>query len=120
MGQVGITFIRGEVTGRRSKKLAVDFMIDSGAQYTVLPYDVWTAIGLKPKRRDRFVLADGTAVERDISECHISLPQGEGHTPVVLGEHDDSALLGAVTLKKLGLILNPFTRTLHHARLLMM
>src|SRR5439155_4317586 len=108
-GYVGITFIRGEVTGN-SKKLPVEFMIDSGTQYTVLPYEVWTALGLKPKRRDRFVLADGTPVERDVSECHISLPQGEGHTPVVLGERDDSALLGVVTLEELGFVLNPFTR----------
>jgi len=69
-------------------------------------------------RRDRFTLADGTP-ERNVSECHILLPQGDGHTPVVLGEPGDAALLGAVTLEELGLVFNPFTRTLHHARLLM-
>ena len=30
-----------------------------------------------------FSLADGTAIERKGSECHIVLPQGEGHTPVL-------------------------------------
>ena len=31
---------------------------------------------------------------------------------------DDQALLGAVTLENLGLVLNPFSRTLHPMRLL--
>ena len=44
-------------------------------------------------------MADGTEVERDISECHINLPQGEGHTPVILGQDGDEALLGIVTLE---------------------
>ena len=34
------------------------------------------------------------------------LPQGDGHTPVILGEPGDEALLGAVTLEILGLVLN--------------
>jgi len=70
------------------------------------------ALGLQPKRTLSFSLADGTAIERQVSECHLSLPQGEGHTPVILGEPSDEALLGAITLEELGLVLNPFTRTL--------
>jgi hypothetical protein len=65
-----------------------------------------------------FVLADGTMIERDVSECHIALPQGDAHTPVILGEADDEALLGVVTLEILGFVLNPFNRTLQPARLL--
>ena len=65
------------------------------------------------------MLADGTAVSRRISYCYVALPQGEGYSPVILGEPgDDQALLGAVTLENLGLLLNPFSRTLHPMRLL--
>jgi hypothetical protein len=53
---------------------------------------------------------------RDIGECRITLPQGQGHTPVILGEPGDAALLGAVTLEILGLVLNPFTRELQPSR----
>ncbi|PYS11939.1 MAG: aspartyl protease, partial [Acidobacteria bacterium] len=35
------------------------------------------------------------------------------------GEPGDAALLGVVTLENLGLVFNPFTRTLHPMRLLM-
>ncbi len=59
-------------------------------------------------------------ITRGISECLIALPQGEGHTPVVLGEPgDEQALLGVVTLEILGLIFNPFNRTLQPMKLLL-
>ena len=84
--------------------------MDSGATYTLLPNKVWRAIGLKPMDSIKCSLVDGTEVERKVSECHIALPQGRRHTPVMLGEKDDEALLGTVTLEILGLILNPYTR----------
>ena len=95
------------------------FLVDSGSSYTVLPPADWKAIGLKSKRSMDFSLADGTVIERRISECLIRLPQGEGHTPVVLGESGDKALLGAITLEELGLVLNPFNRTLQPMRMML-
>ena len=109
---MGLTYIEGTVAGKKGKKATVEFLVDSGAIYPLLPEKDWKAIGLKPKRNMTFTLADGTKVTRDISECHITLPQGDAHTPVILGEPGDDALLGAVTLEILGLVLNPFNRTL--------
>ncbi len=74
---------------------------------------------IAPKRRVTFALADGTLIDRDVSECHITLPQGDGHTPVILGEAGDEALLGVVTLEMLGFVLNPFSRTIQPVRLLL-
>jgi hypothetical protein len=62
-------------------------------------------------------LADGTMIERDVSECHIALAGEDGHTPVTLGQPGDDALLGAVTVKNLGLVLDPFRRTLQAMKL---
>ena len=115
---MGITYIKGTVTGRHGSR-AVDFLVDSGAMYTLLPHDVWQAIGIEPKRTETFVLADGTRVERQVSECHLALSVGEGHSPVILGEPADEALLGVVTLEELGLVFNPFTRTLHPMRMML-
>ena len=113
---MALTFIEGVVSGAKKKKATIEFLVDGGAVYTLLPEKDWKAIGLKPKRKMSFTLADGTKVERGISECHISLPQGEGHTPVILGEPGDEPLLGAVTLEILGLVLNPFKRSLEPMR----
>jgi clan AA aspartic protease len=117
---MGLTYVRGEVRGKNGRRVGVRFLVDSGASYTLLSEKVWTAIGLKPKRTVEFTLADGTPIVRGVSECFISLPQGEGHTPVILGEAGDEPLLGIITLEELGLTLNPFNRTLQPMRALLM
>lgn len=95
------------------------FLVDSGATYSLLPEAVWRKIGLAPRREHTFVLADGRTVVRQVSECSVVLAQGEAHTPVILGEADDEALLGVVTLEILGLVFNPFKRTLEPMRMLL-
>ena len=109
---MGLTFVEATVTGSSGKLRQVQFLVDSGATYTLLPLDVWQDLGLKSKRKVTFTLADGTRMERCVSECHISLEGNDGHTPVILGEADDEPLLGIVTLENLGLILDPFKREL--------
>ena len=116
---MGITYIEGVVSGPTGKQATVRFLVDSGATYTLLPDEDWQAIGLSPKRSVTFCLVDGTTLDRHVSECHIALPQGEGHTPVILGEAGDEPLLGIVTLEILGLVLNPFNRTLRPMRMLL-
>lgn len=118
-GGVGLSYIEGTVSGPVGEQ-SVRFLIDSGAVYSLLPEHVWRAIGLVPKREMDFALADGTTVRRAVTECHLSLPQGEGHTPVILGEPgDEQPLLGVVTLEILGLVFDPFHRTLHPMRALL-
>ena len=116
---MGVTFIDGRLMSSDGREATANFLVDSGSGYTLLPYEVWQSLGLESIREEMFRLADGTPVTRDVSRCYIILPQGEGYTPVILGEEtDDQALLGAVTLENLGLVLNPFSRTLHPMRLL--
>lgn len=116
---MGLTYVDGVVTGPTGRQASVRFLIDSGATYTLLPDTDWRAIELTPKRSVTFTLADGTPITREVSECRLALPQGEAHTPVILGESGDEALLGVVTLEILGLVLNPFTRTLQPMRMLL-
>ena len=116
---MGVTYVEGVVTGPTGKQANVRFLVDSGATYTLVPHDVSKGLDLVPKRTVAFTLADGTTIERAVSECHLALPEGEGHTPVILGEPGDEALLGVVTLEILGLILHPFKRTLEPMRVLL-
>jgi clan AA aspartic protease len=116
---MGITYVEGLLTGPTGKQATVRFLVDSGATYTLVPHEVWKALDLVPKRTVTFTLADGTPIPRAVSECHLTLPQGDAHTPVILGESGDEALLGAVTLEILGLVLNPFKRTLETMRMLL-
>ena len=119
MRRIGITHIEGRVRGPTGKEEQLRFLIDSGATYTLLPEKVWRDIGLSPKREHAFSLADGTAITKKVSECYVLLPQGEGYTPVILGETHDEAVLGVVTLEILGLVFDSFKRTLQPMRMLL-
>ncbi len=115
---MGIVYITGKVNGPLGSE-EVEFLVDSGATYSLLPESVWKQIGLKPKREMTFSLADGSKIIRRVSECHIALPEDETHTPVILGQPEDQALLGMITLENMGLVLNPFTRQLQPMRLIL-
>lgn len=117
---MGISYIKGIVKDiSKKKKKEVDFLIDSGATYTLLPLEVWKYLELNPKRKIKIVLADGRKIKRNVSECFIELPQGDGFSPVILGEKDDEPVLGVVTLEILGLVFNPLKRTLEPMKMLL-
>jgi len=116
---MGLVRVEMEVGRDGGARQAVDFLVDSGAVYSVLPRRVWRALKLRPQRTLKFSLADGTAIRRGVSECRFSYQGVEASSPVVLGERNDEALLGTVTLETLGLVLNPFERTLKPMRMIL-
>ena len=118
---MALTHVAGKVSraGRRRRPVAVRFLVDTGAVYTVLPENVWRALGLRGDRLAEFTLADGTTIRRDVSECRIQVGRHGATSPVVLGGPDDAPLLGAVTLETLGLMVNPLTRELLPMRLML-
>jgi len=116
---MGIIFIDGIVSNKGIEREA-RFLVDGGATYSLLKKEVWEYLGLEPMRKMEFILADGTKLNREVSECFMRFPFGSGHSPVILGEEgDDENLLGAVTLEILGLVLDPFKRELRPARMLL-
>jgi len=117
---VGILYVDADVSTGTARTQHVRFLVDSGSTYSVLPPRVWRALRLEPKRALDFVLADGTTLRRQVSECRFALEGVDGWSPVILGQRRDTALLGTVTLETLGLVLNPFDRTLKPMRMLMM
>ncbi len=105
---------------RKSEKFSdVEFLVDSGAVYSLVPGKILDQLGIEPYREMSFSLADGTSVKRKVSSAYFEFEGEGGPAPVVYGEDGDTALLGATTLESIGLVLNPFTRTLHPMRLLM-
>ena len=110
---MGLTYIEADLFAADKELRGIKLLVDSGASYSLLPDNVWKGLGLGPRRSVSVVLADGTILERRVSDCGIRLNGIEGYTPVVLGEEgDDEALLGAITLENLGFVLDPFRRTL--------
>src|SRR5262245_45875278 len=116
MGLFDVPMLLEGPAGRRTVKM----LVDSGAVWSLLPEEDWKALGLVPHRNAEFSLADATTISRNVSECRFNYEGTSATSPVVLGEPGDVALLGAVTLGTLALVLNPFDRSLHPMRLLMM
>jgi len=101
------------------KTAAVNFLIDSGAVYSLVPGKILDKLDIEPYKEMSFSLADGTVLKRKVCSAYFEYEGEGGPAPVVYGEEGDEPLLGATTLESLGLVLNPFTRTLHPMRMLM-
>ncbi len=105
---------------RKSEKTAeLSFLVDSGAVYSLVPGKILDQLDIEPYREMSFALADGTTIKRKVCSAYFEFNGEGGPAPVVYGEEGDEPLLGATTLESLGLVLNPFTRTLHPMRMLM-
>ncbi len=105
---------------RKSEKFAeVNFLVDSGAIYSLVPGKILDSLDIEPNREMSFSLADGTTLKRKVCSAYFEYEGEGGPAPVVYGEEGDEPLLGATTLESFGLKLNPFTRTLHPMRMLM-
>lgn len=105
---------------RKSEKFAeVNFLIDSGAIYSLVPGKILDQLDIEPYREMSFSLADGSTLKRRVCSAYFEFEGEGGPAPVIYGEEGDEPLLGATTLESLGLVLNPFTRTLHAMRMLM-
>jgi predicted aspartyl protease len=95
-----------------ARREAVDFLVDSGAVYSFVPRPVLERLGITPHARQRFRLADGSAIERDRGDALFFYAGRRGAAPVIFGEPGDAALLGAITLESLGLALDAIRRDL--------
>ena len=105
---------------RKSEKIAeVNFLIDSGAIYSLVPGKILDELDIDPYKEMIFSLADGTSIKRRVCSAYFEFKGEGGPAPVIYGEEGDEPLLGVTTLESLGLVLNPFTRTLHPMRMLM-
>jgi len=111
---VGITYLDIEVgnPADTSTTLDVEFMVDSGAIYTVAPAIVLDELGIKPISEETFWLANGEKIVRKRGGAFFKYGASVGIADVVFGEEGDSNLLGATTLESLGLALDPFKREL--------
>jgi clan AA aspartic protease len=88
------------------------FLADSGASQTVLPENIWRSLGLEAQDQVRIRLTDGRVVSRPVGFAMIRFDGRATPSRVILGEADDSKLLGVVTLEEMGLTLDPLKRTL--------
>lgn len=86
--------------------LDLEAMVDTGASYTVLPSGLLERLGVEPKRKLTFELADGRRQVMDVGSALVTIDGASEVTPVVFGADGTEALLGAVTLQALALVVD--------------
>ena len=111
---MGLAFLEVEVGNPASPDVTekVEFLIDSGVIYSVVPAPILDRLGIKPIADEEFRLADGTKITRKKGIALFRYNGRVGGADVIFGESDDSVLLGAFTLEALGLVLDPLRREL--------
>lgn len=118
---MGITTVKLTVKNpaQPQKKYSQNFLVDSGATYTVVPGDILQAMGIMPTREESFSLADGRIVKRKVGNALYEYQGIQSSAPVIFGEKGDTLLLGVLTLEAMGLTLDPLKRKLYPAHLRM-
>jgi clan AA aspartic protease len=111
---MGLTVLEVEVANPANPQVTekIEFLIDSGAIYSVVPAPILDKLGIKPLSRQEFRLADGTKIMRKKGVAVFKYGDRIGGADVIFGEEDDSVLLGAFSLEALGLSLDPLKREL--------
>ncbi|MBI2886310.1 MAG: aspartyl protease family protein [Chloroflexi bacterium] len=111
---MGLTYLEIEVGNpanpQRMEK--VDFLVDSGAVYSVVPAAVLQRLGVEPLTEETFRLANGETIRRKKGVALYRYGERIGGADVIFGEEGDAQLLGAFTLEALGLALDPLRREL--------
>ncbi len=118
---MGLTFLELEIANPANPAVAekVDFLIDSGAIYSVVPAPVLERLGIQPLATQEFRLANGTKVQRKKGMAIFKYGDRIGGSDVIFGEEGDSILLGAFSLEALGLSLDPLRRELKQLPMLL-
>ena len=79
---------------RKSDKFAdVEFLVDSGAVYSLVPGEILDSLEIEPYKEMSFSLADGTSIKRKISSAYFEYEGEGGPAPVVYGEAEFSSWL---------------------------
>jgi len=112
---MGLTTLEVEVGNPATPEVTrkIEFLIDSGAVYSVVPAEILAGLGIKPLAEQQFHLADGSKTVRKKGVALFKYRDALGGADVIFGEPGDSQLLGAFTLEALGLALDPLRRELH-------
>lgn len=111
---MGLTTLEIEVGNPSKPEVTerLEFLIDSGAIYSVVPSPVLEKFGLSPLTEQEFRMANGTKIVRKKGWALFKYHDKIGVSDVIFGEEGDSLLLGAFTLEALGLALDPIKREL--------
>lgn len=118
---MGLTFVKVKIINpKNSKEKILEFLIDSGAFYSLVPEDILNYLEIKPSGKRNFKLADGREIELPVGNAFFEYEGNLGASPVIFGKKEGQPLIGVVTLEALGFIIDPIKKELVPAPMLLM
>ena len=91
----------------------VEFLLDSGATYSVVPREILDKLGIARLAEQVFRLADGRKTSRPKGAAIFKLNNRIGGADVLFGVPGDAPIVGSLALASLGLSLDPLKRELN-------
>ena len=88
------------------------FLVDTGATDSLVPGQHLDAIGLEPRGRRAYELADGSDVAMDITVAEIEFMGKTVGGTVLYGAADAEPLLGVTALESVGIEVDPLNQRL--------
>ncbi len=88
-------------------KTELEFIVDTGAIYTVITKSIADKVKLTELGRRRFKMADGGVVEFPVSEAYVTIGNDSVTSLVAIADERTPVLLGVTTLELLGLQVDP-------------
>ncbi len=88
---------------RGTTREIAEALVDTGSEFTWVPGDVLRALGIHSERVQRFVVADGRELRREIGFAIVHVAGMSTADDVVFAVADDLVLLGARSLEGLNL-----------------
>ena len=111
---MGLTTLEVEVANPAKPESTerLEFLIDSGATYSVVPAPILQRLRITPVKEQEFRLADGSKIVRKRGGATFKRGEEVGFADVIFGEEGDSQLLGVTALESMGFVLDPIKREL--------
>ena len=88
------------------------FLVDTGAVDCLVPARHLREIGLEPKAKRTYELADGSEVKMDIAVAEIEFMGDLVGSTVIFGAEDAEPILGVTALESVGIEVDPRTQRL--------
>ena len=88
------------------------FLVDTGAVDCLVPARHLREIGLEPKGKRTYELADGSEVKMDIAIAEIEFMGDLVGSTVIFGAEDAEPILGVTALESVGIEVDPRTQRL--------
>jgi len=80
-----------------------DTLVDTGIEFTWVPRRILESLGIPVQRRQRFIVADGRHVERDVGYAIVHAVGLATADDVIFAEEGDMVLLGVRSIEGLNL-----------------